>query len=288
MTIGQVLIALSHLSPWHADRARRLFTCGCPKQTVIDICSMESAERDGRLTAEEKKLFLEEMAVSQSATPMEKVQADLAHAHRVIERMELREKWFLERIEQLEVFSKKVAGELAEARSSVEDTSPCTEYRARQPDTAASPCTEYRARQPDTATSPCTEYRARQPDTAASPSTEYRARQPDTAASPKLTLKLGDLSLPDHERLAKNMRASILREDGMDAGMTPVAPLLPIPSHSLQKTVSWSDLDGKEAELHVACIMRGGGAGTHDDCPYCANGKRAACPPIKNELDSPS
>ena len=234
MTIGQVLIALSHLSPWHADRARRLFTCGCPKQTVIDICSMECpAERDGRLTAEEQKLSLEEMALSQSATPMEKLQADLAHAHRVIQRMELREKWFLERIEQLEVFSKKVAGELAEARSSVEDTSPCT---------------------------------------------EYRARQPDTAASPKLTLKLGDLSLPDHERLAKNMRASILREDGMDAGMTPVAPLLPIPSHSLQKSVSWSDLDGKEAELHVACIMRGGGAGTHDDCPYCANGKRGFPP----------
>jgi hypothetical protein len=178
--------------------------------------------------------------------PIKKLQDELVHAHRVIERMELREKWFMERIEQLEVFSKKVAGELAEARSSAEDTSPCTEYMARQPDTAASPCTE------------------------------YMARQPDTAASPKLMLKLGDLSLPDHERLAKNMRASILKEDGIEAGMTPVAPLLPIPSHSLQKTVSWGDLDaGKEAELHVACIMRGGGAGTHDDCPYCANGKRA-------------
>lgn len=219
MTIGEVLIALSRVSPWHADRARRLFTCGCPKQTVIDICSMDSAERDGRLTAEEKKLFLEELAVCQSATPTEKVQADLAHAHRVIQRMESREKWFIERIEQLEVFSKKVAGELAELRSSVQEV----------------------------------------------------------PSSPKLTLKLGDLSLPDHERLAKNMRASILREDGIDAGMTPVAPLLPIPSHSLQKTVSWGDLDAygaEEAALHRACIMRGGGAGTHDDCPYCANGKR--------------
>jgi hypothetical protein len=146
-----------------------------------------------------------------------KLQAELAHAHRVIERMELREKWFIERIEQLEVFGKKVAGELAEVRSSVE-----------------------------------------------------------VPVSPKLMLKLGDLSLPDHERLAKNMRASILKEDGIEAGMTPVAPLLPIPSHSLQKTVSWGDLDdpSREDALHKACIMRGGGAGTHDDCPYCLNGQR--------------
>ena len=149
---------------------------------------------------------------------VKKLQDELVHAHRVIERMELREKWFIERIEQLEVFSKKVAGELAEARSSCQEV----------------------------------------------------------PVSPKLMLKLGDLSLPDHERLAKNMRASILKEDGIEAGMTPVAPLLPIPSHSLQKSVSWGDLDaGKEAELHVACIMRGGGAGSHDDCAYCANGKRA-------------
>ena len=146
--------------------------------------------------------------------PAEKLQAELAHALRVIERMESREKWFIERIEQLEVFGKKVAGELAEVRSSCQEV----------------------------------------------------------PGSPKLMLKLGDLSLPDHERLAKNMRASILKEDGIDAGMTPVAPLLPIPSHSLQKTVSWGDLDA--SELHKACIMRGGGAGTHDDCPYCLNGQR--------------
>jgi hypothetical protein len=152
--------------------------------------------------------------------PAEKLQAELAHALRVIERMESREKWFIERIEQLEVFGKKVAGELAEVRSSCQEV----------------------------------------------------------PGSPKLMLKLGDLSLPDHERLAKNMRASILKEDGIDAGMTPVAPLLPIPSHSLQKTVSWGDLYGVQgdgaSELHKACIMRGGGAGTHDDCPYCLNGQR--------------
>jgi hypothetical protein len=220
-TIGQFLIALSHLSPWHADRARRLFTCGCPKQTVIDICSMESpAERDGRLSAEEKKLSLEEMAVSHHATPLEKAQADLAHAHRVIERMESRERWYTERIEQLEIFSKRVAGELAELRSAV-------------------------------------------------------ASEP--ASSPKLTLQLGDCSLPDHERMAKNLHKSVLSEAGMEAGMTPVAPLPPIPTHSLQKAVSWSDLSTAsvqtKADLHAACILRGGGAGTHDDCPYCSNGR---------------
>jgi len=231
MTIGEVLIALSHLSPWHADRARRLITCGCPKQTVIDICSMESAERDGRLTAEEQKLFLEEMAVSQSATPMEKLQADLAHAHRVIQRMESRERWFIERIEQLEVFSKRVAGELAEARASVSAE-------------------------------------------AEGGTTPFGDVSPSGGTTPKLTLQLGDVSLPDHERLAKNMHTSILKEDGMEAGMTPVAPLLPIPTHSLQKTVSWSDLSAPpEADLHKACMLRGGGAGTHDDCPYCSNGR---------------
>jgi hypothetical protein len=220
MTIAEVLIALSHLSPWHADRARRLFTCGCPKQTVIDICRMESpAERDGRLSLEEQKLSLEEMAVSQSATPMEKVQADLAHAYRVIQRMESREKWFAERIEQLEVFSKRVAGELADARASASSTS-------------------------------C----------------------PSSPSSPKLTLQLGDVSLPDHERLAKNLHKSVLIEEGMEAGMTPIAPLLPIPTHSLQKVVSWGDLSSAP-DPHKACILRGGGAGTHDDCPYCSNGQ---------------
>jgi hypothetical protein len=238
-TLGQVLIALSHLSPWHADRARRLFTCGCPKQTVIDICSMDSpAERNGRLAAEEKKLSLDEMAMSQSATPMEKLQGDLAHAHRVIERMDSRERWYVERIEQLEAFSKRVAGELGELRSA--------------PVTMAE------------------------------------------ASSPKLTLHLGDTSLPDHERMAKKLHESILNEDGIESGMTPVAPLLPIPTHSLQKAVSWSDLSSSApaaapaaapapapaaaaapapADLHMACILRGGGAGTHDDCPYCNNGR---------------
>ena len=219
--IAQVLIALSHLSPWHANRARRLMNCGCPKQTVIDICSMDSpAERDGRLSAEEKKLSLEEMALCEAATPVDKLQADLAHAHRVIERMESRESWYMERIEQLELFGKRMAGELAELRS------------ASLPPTAE-------------------------------------------VSSPKLTLQLGDTSLPDHERMAKNLHKSVLNEDGIDTGMTPVAPLLPIPTHSLQKAVSWSDLSGttSHAELHKECIARGGGAGTHDDCPYCSNGR---------------
>jgi len=236
MTLSEVLIALSRLSPWHADRARRLFTCGCPKQTVIDICRMASpAERDGRLSDEEQKLFLEEMAIGQDATPMEKVQADLAHAHRVIQRMESREKWFAERIEQLEVFGKRVAGELAEARASCEGNA-------------------------------------------------------EGGVTPKLTLQLGDVSLPDHERLAENIHRAVLNEDGLQPGMTPRAPLLPIPTHSLQKAVSWSDLASSEAfpsccakpqDPHKACMLVGTGGIT---CPYC-DGK-CTCDYGEMEMDA--
>jgi len=57
-----------------------------------------------------------------------------------------------------------------------------------------------------------------------------------------LRLNLGDLSLPHHERIAKNMRACVLQEDGLCEGATPVAPLLPIPTHSMKKEVSWHDI----------------------------------------------
>jgi len=61
-------------------------------------------------------------------------------------------------------------------------------------------------------------------------------------AEQPLTLKLGDTSLPYHERIAKNLRYSILEEEGFCGGMTPALPLPPIPSSTLKKEVSWNDL----------------------------------------------
>jgi hypothetical protein len=69
-----------------------------------------------------------------------------------------------------------------------------------------------------------------------------RKHQEPSPVSPRLTLNLGDTSLPDHERLARNTHASLLKEDGFHEGMTPPAPLYPIPTHSLKKEVSWTDL----------------------------------------------
>jgi len=64
---------------------------------------------------------------------------------------------------------------------------------------------------------------------------------------PPLNLFRGNRSLPDHERQAKNFHASLLKEEGLVEGMTPIVPLLPIPTHSLKKSVSWSG-ESMEAE----------------------------------------
>jgi hypothetical protein len=50
------------------------------------------------------------------------------------------------------------------------------------------------------------------------------------------------LLYPEH--VAEVCRKSVLEEDNMVAGMTPTLPLLPIPSHSLKKQVSWHDIGG--------------------------------------------
>ena len=177
MLISQVLSALASLSPCHADRAKRLLTYGCPKETVIEICRMleSPAERDGRLTAEEVK-FLPPMLPG-TMSPMEKLQGELSHALRVIERMENREAWFTSRISQLEAHCRGVMAQLEEAMP-----------------------------------------------------------------AEGLSLDLGDTSLLDHERLAKKLHIGLLKEEGLEEGMTPTAPLLPIPTHSLKKAVSWDDL----------------------------------------------
>lgn len=74
---------------------------------------------------------------------------------------------------------------------------------------------------------------------------------PEPCASgkpPPLRLSLPPPSLSYEEGLAWSARRSVLEDDGKVGGMTPALPLLPIPSHSLKKEVSWNDLGGCEAE----------------------------------------
>jgi hypothetical protein len=54
-----LIIDLQAKSVWHANRARRLFDCGCPKLRVKELCLIEKEEeRDAAMTEEEKKLYL--------------------------------------------------------------------------------------------------------------------------------------------------------------------------------------------------------------------------------------
>ena len=193
MHTSAILRALAHLSPWHADRAKRLLTYGCPRETVLAIaCMLESpAERDGRLTAEEVKLLLPPMQ-PQAKTPMDKLQGDLAHALRVVGRMENREQWFISRITQLETHCKSVMNQLSEAKRASASASASASAQAKGP--------------------------------------------------LNISQHVVDLDLPEHERIAKQAHVALLRDEGIEGGMTPRAPLLPIPTHSLKKAVSWGDL----------------------------------------------
>lgn len=103
-----------------------------------------------------------------------------------------------------------------------------------------------------------------------------RNHQEPSPVSPRLTLNLGDTSLPDHERLARNTHASLLKEDGFHEGMTPPAPLYPIPTHSLKKEVSWTDLSQRPAVEHTP----------FNTCPMMASMFKSGlfdCPPEKIE-----
>jgi hypothetical protein len=106
---------------------------------------------------------------------------ELMHARRVIARMQEREKWFEDRIRQLELYCKSI-------------------------------------------------------------------KAPPPEDEQPLRLNLGDTSLPDHERMAKNMHTHLLQEEGLCEGMTPIAPLLPIPTHSIKKAVSWHELNEKNED----------------------------------------
>ena len=69
---------------------------------------------------------------------------------------------------------------------------------------------------------------------------------------PPLRLSLPPPSLSYEEGLAWSARRSVLEEEGKVGGMTPALPLLPIPTHSLKKEVSWNDLGGCDADAEVS------------------------------------
>ena len=201
-SISDLLVELSKMSTWHADRARRLLDAGCPKETMREICAKENYfAREEMLDEQEKKNQLFPMVASGLFNPpavrqeqhdlmmkdYKAMEYEVAHQARVIARMKEREEWFQSRIEQLESFGTTVASALAEMKKKHPEPLPVQEDSGLMP----------------------------------------------------LKLSLGDTSLPDHERVASNIRQAVLDEHDMVGGMTPTVPLLPIPTHSLKKQVSW-------------------------------------------------
>ena len=210
-SISDLLVELSKMSTWHADRARRLLDAGCPKETMREICAKENYfAREEMLDEQEKKNQLFPMVASGLFNPpavrqeqhdlmmkdYKAMEYEVAHQARVIARMKEREEWFQSRIEQLESFGTTVASALAEMKKKHPEPLPVEEESGLTP----------------------------------------------------LKLSLGDTSLPDHERVASNIRQAVLDEHDMVGGMTPTVPLLPIPTHSLKKQVSWHNISEKEQE----------------------------------------
>ena len=205
--IGQMFSFLAKKSSWQADRARRIFDNGCPKERVRQICGEPNYfVREQSLDEEEGKLFLLPMARSiydqiegQLVGDYRKKEYQVVHQARVIERMKEREEWFQERIAQLEKFGTTVATELSEMKK-------------------------------------------KHPEPPAPPSADGRP--------PPLVLGANS-SLPHHEHAASVCRKSVLEEENMVGGMTPTLPLLPIPTHSLKKQVSWHEI-GASAQVAEA------------------------------------
>jgi hypothetical protein len=203
--IGHMFSFLAKKSSWQADRARRIFDNGCPKERVKQICAEPNYfVREQSLDEEERKLLLLPMAQSiydqiegQLVGDYKKMEYQVGHQTRVIERMKEREEWFQERIAQLEKFGTTVATELSEMKK-------------------------------------------KHPEPPPPPSADGRP--------PPLTLGANS-SLPHHEHAASVCRKSVLDEENMVGGMTPTLPLLPIPSHSLKKQVSWHEIG---ASVHAA------------------------------------
>jgi hypothetical protein len=203
--IGQMFSELSKSSTWHADRARRILDSGCPKERVREICAEQAYfARDQLIETEEKKLYLFPMTMSGSFNPpalqteqhaimvgeYRKMEYQVGHQARVIERMKEREQWFQERIAQLEKFGSTVATELSEMKKKYPEPPP--------------------------------------------PSADGRP--------PPVNLVRREIGVAEHQHVANICRKGVLEEENMVAGMTPTLPLLPIPTHSLKKQVSWHEI----------------------------------------------
>lgn len=119
----------------------------------------------------------------------------LEHLTKVNARLKEREEWFKQRIEQLEIYCRKIGtgmGELKKQYSTVEKA--LKEMKEK-----------------------------------------YEPPESPKAVSP-LELRL----CIDFNESARKLRESVLEEECSVGGMTPPVPLLPVPSHSLKKTISWS------------------------------------------------
>jgi hypothetical protein len=231
--IGQMFSELSKSSTWHADRARRILDSGCPKERVREICAEQAYfARDQLIELEEKKLHLFPMVMSGSFNPpalqteqhaimvgeYRKMEYQVGHQARVIERMKEREEWFQERITQLEKFGSTVATELSEMK-------------------------------------------------------KKHPEPPPPPPPPSADGRPSPLILKNSEDAASLCRKSVLAEENMVGGMTPTLPLLPIPTHSLKKQVSWHEIleaeGGEAAEVEETCrdseffVYSEEGASTH-------------------------
>ena len=228
--IGQVFTELARTSTWHADRARRIFDNGCPKERIAEICAEPTYfMRDQLLEIEEKKYMLMPMVMSGSFNPpalqteqhalmaaeYRKMEYQVGHQARVIERMKEREEWFQERIAQLEKFGSTVATELSEMK-------------------------------------------------------KKHPEPPPPPPPPSVDGRPPPLILKKTENAASLCRKSVLAEENMVGGMTPTLPLLPIPTHSLKKQVSWHEI------LEAAGGAAAEAEETSRDCEYFVHSEEGA------------
>ena len=77
---------------------------------------------------------------------------------------------------------------------------------------------------------------------------DLKKKYEPAAESNMESLRLKLTHLPCEQQSAKKFHTLLLEEEGIPVGMTPVAPLLPIPSHSIKKSISWSEMPNSPKE----------------------------------------
>lgn len=210
--IGQMFSDLSKSSTWHADRARRILDSGCPKERVREICAEQSYfARDQLIDIEEKKLYLLPMTMSGSFNPpalQTEQHAILVGEYKKMEYHVGHQARVIERMKEREQWFQERIAQLEKFGSTV-----ATEL---------------------------SEMKKKHPEPPPPPSADGRP--------PPLNLVRRELGVPEHEHVANVCRRGVLEEDNKVAGMTPTLPLLPIPTHSLKKQVSWHEIGEAAAE----------------------------------------